>query len=276
MIIKPTDNGREIPWIDDWLRPVVRLHQSPGTPARADSHSGGPMLWPSDEPWPHCDGSSHGTGYDLTAEQVELVRGRSTPFTGAMQLYRRDFPELPFPDGTDLLQVFLCLLEHEEIYGPDVHLVWRAAGEVTDPLAEPPLPEVVDPVYAIWPCVFTPCRSHEYPMHYEIPHELLYELEFAQAPDFRGGPVECWPGHGDSTKIGGWTRWYRGMPGGETCPDCGALRVQMLALASSENECPACDRPEGKAGWRLDGRDDTVNVFACPKDPRHALWVDIQ
>ena len=40
------------------------------------------------------------------------------PFVGALQFYRRDFPELPFPAGTDLLQVFLCTLEHTDDLGP--------------------------------------------------------------------------------------------------------------------------------------------------------------
>ena len=270
MSVTPTDNGREIPWIGEWVRPVVRLHPTPGTATRHDSHLGGPMLWPRDEPWPHCDGSAH-DGFELTDEEV---RGLVTPFAGGLQLYRRDFPELPFPDGTDLLQVFLCLIVHEAHYGPDVRLVWRAAGEVTDPLAEQPVPVLVDPVYEIEPCVFVPCRTREYPMYCELPLELLDELEFARAPGFAGGSVDCWPDIGDNTKIGGWTRWYSRGPGGEECPECGAARVQLLALASQENECghEVSELPR----LRLDGRDGSLNVLACSADPRHPIMPEVQ
>lgn len=78
----------------EWARPAVRLHPVHGSPGVTDSHIGGALLWPADEPWPWCD-------FD------------GEPFVGAVQLYQRDFPELPFPDGTDLLQVFLCTLGHE-------------------------------------------------------------------------------------------------------------------------------------------------------------------
>ncbi|MET9227187.1 hypothetical protein [Lentzea sp. NPDC003310] len=270
MITRPTDNGREIPWIDDWVRPVVRLHPTPGRPGPTDSHLGGPMLWPRDEPWPTCDGSTH-DGFLLTDEEV---RGLVTPFAGGLQLYRRDFPELPFPDGTDLLQVFLCLIVHTDHYGPDARLVWRAAGEVTEPLAEQPAPVLTDPVYAIEPCVFVPCRRQEYPMYSELPFELLDELEFTKEPDFRGGSVDCWPGIGDYSKIGGWTRWYSSDGGWEACPDCGTKRVQLLALTSNENECDhdVGERPQ----LSFDGRDSAVNVFVCPADARHALLVEVQ
>ena len=63
--------------MDEFARPVAYLNPKPGSPTVADSHACGPMLWPADEPWPWCD--------------------------GVAQLYARDFPELLFPDGTDLL-----------------------------------------------------------------------------------------------------------------------------------------------------------------------------
>jgi hypothetical protein len=67
------------------------------------------MLWPRADPWPQCDGAAHLHSPELTDEQI---RGLHTPFVACAQLYRRDFPELPFPDGTDVLQVFLCPIGH--------------------------------------------------------------------------------------------------------------------------------------------------------------------
>ena len=119
----PTDNGEPIPGIEDWARPVVILNPAPGSPAVADSHIGGPMLWPADEPWPWCDGTTHSAYVHVKAEDCEDV---AVPFVGAVQLYRRDFPELPFPDGTDLLQVLLCPLHHRENGGPGMRFRWRA------------------------------------------------------------------------------------------------------------------------------------------------------
>jgi hypothetical protein len=269
MSIKPTDNGREIPWIDAWARPVVRLHPSPGKAERSESHLGGPMLWPHDEPWPHCDGADHVGNYDLTDDQV---RGLRTPFAGCAQLYQADFPELPFPDGTDLLQVFLCTIEHEDIFGPDARLVWRAASQVTDPLDDQPAPVLVDPRYVFRPCVFNPCRATQYPRTCELPHELLDELEFVNndGVDPAGNP--SWPTFGDASKIGGWTRWFAGGPGDSECPECGTLRVQLLALSEHEVECTECDRPESAhMGWQLLGGGGALNFLACPNDVHHPV-----
>jgi hypothetical protein len=35
-------------------RTTTRLHPRPGSPTVHDSSVGGPLMWPSDEPWPHC------------------------------------------------------------------------------------------------------------------------------------------------------------------------------------------------------------------------------
>ncbi|RDI27914.1 hypothetical protein [Lentzea flaviverrucosa] len=172
MGVRPTDNGREIPWVDAWAHPVVRLHPSPGEAERTDSHLGGPMLWPRDEPWPHCD---HVGDYDLTDDQV---RGLRTPFAGCAQLYQADFPELPFPDA---------------------RLVWRAAGQVTDPLDDQPAPVLVDPRYVFRPCVFNPCRAIQFPMACE----LLHELEFINCEGVDPAGDYSWPTFGAATKIGG-------------------------------------------------------------------------
>ncbi|GAA3639142.1 hypothetical protein GCM10022267_27020 [Lentzea roselyniae] len=271
---KPTDNGREIPWLDNMVRPVVRLHPAPGPAGPTDSHLGGPMLWPRHEPWPQCDGAGHRGSLDLTDEQV---RGLPTPFAAGVQLYRHDFPELPFPEGTDVLQVFLCPLVHDGHWGPDIRLVWRAAGQVTDPLADQPVPVLVDPMYAFRPCVFNPCRANEYPMMCDVPRELLYELEFAKADGFDHANHETWPCLGDATKIGGWTRWFASDPYDMDCPDCGATRVQLLALAAHEDECTGCDQPTGgHVGWEFIGGSGALNVLVCPKDVHHTMKLQIE
>src|SRR4051794_32474333 len=51
----PVDITAEISGIEAYARTTVRLHPRPGTPSAADSHIGGPLLWPAEEPWPFCE-----------------------------------------------------------------------------------------------------------------------------------------------------------------------------------------------------------------------------
>jgi hypothetical protein len=135
----------------------------------------------------------------------------------------------------------------------------------------------VDPTYAFRPCVFTPCRAREYPMMFEVPRELLYELEFVKAEGLDQAHHESWPGMGDATKIGGWTRWFAGEPHEMDCPDCGTSRVQLLALAAREDGCTVCDQPEGEhVGWEFVGGSGALNVFVCPTDVHHTMKLEMQ
>lgn len=43
------------PALDAFAQAATRLNPSPGAPAAADSHIGGPLLWPANEAWPACD-----------------------------------------------------------------------------------------------------------------------------------------------------------------------------------------------------------------------------
>lgn len=66
--------------------PCVLLHPEPGLTGAESSGLGGEFAWPRGEAWP-------------TDED-------GVPFQGGLQLWRRDFPELPYPAGSDLLQLF--------------------------------------------------------------------------------------------------------------------------------------------------------------------------
>ncbi|KJK44450.1 hypothetical protein UK23_29385 [Lentzea aerocolonigenes] len=252
-----------MPGIDEWARPVVELNPAPGEPTAADSHIGGPLLWPADEPWPHCDGSTHEGSTDSPSAHAVGVR---VPFVSALQLYRRDFPELPFPADTDVLQVFLCTLRHERNWGPDVHVVWRDTARVTTTIAEEPRPELQEPDLAPAPRLLKPVRDVEYPMLEELPKALIDSLEAAQEDydEF----FDTWPDVATGSKIGGWTAWWQTGPGpGPECPECGDPRRQTLALATHE--------PSGDdVGWEF-GREGVLNVFMCPRDVNHPFEVHI-
>lgn len=192
---------------------ATRLHPRPGAPSTADSSVGGPLLWPADEPWPVCtDGDHHyvfrlrtpgtvrrsreiyaaaqaratasGSRYDLTDEERaelpssdftephELLR-QPIPLVPVAQLYRRDVPGFVGPDGTDLLQVLWCPLDHpEEGYNPRVRLYWRRSADVPEPLAAAPEPSVVSDSYLPNRCVVYPEQVREFQYGGLLPEDL--------------------------------------------------------------------------------------------------------
>ncbi|MCF3131727.1 hypothetical protein [Streptomyces olivochromogenes] len=52
---RPVDVTAVFPELAPLARPAIRLHPRAGAPSVRDSSVGGPLLWPSEEPWPHCD-----------------------------------------------------------------------------------------------------------------------------------------------------------------------------------------------------------------------------
>lgn len=92
----PVDPAIIAPGIEQYLRTTVRLHPRAGDPGPHDSHIGGPMLWPSAQPWPTC----RARDCDAVAEEIPMIA--LAQFTAA------DFPEIEFPDGADVAQIFQC------------------------------------------------------------------------------------------------------------------------------------------------------------------------
>ena len=236
----------------DWAKPAVLLNPLAGDPTDADSHIGGPMLWPIDEPWPWCDGATH----DPQSPGVPGadIAGVGMPFVGAVQLYRRDFPELPFPDGTDVLQVFLCTLHHDldHSYGPDVRLVWRDSTTVVELIEVEPQPPLQEEIYTPTVNVLEPVRITEYAHPFDRPEELR---------------DADWPETSSGTKIGGWTAWWQTGPIEFPCAECGTVLRQMLSLGTHE---PSGDNVE----WEF-GREGNLNVFTCPRDVRHPVVLHV-
>ncbi|RSM37877.1 hypothetical protein DMA12_35340 [Amycolatopsis balhimycina DSM 5908] len=202
---------------------------------------------------------------------------------GAAQLFRRDFPDLPFPEGTDLLQVLLCPNEHQldrsgadYYYGPAAHLVWRASAEVTEVAGQPPQPASVGGEFVPRPCLFTPCQVVEYPALDEVPDEIKRTLSFVQPGGFVDN-YEGWPKVGQSSKVGGWAFWWQSSPWKHDCQDCGAGLRLLLSLHSYEHKDALCsceqDQPD-PVGWEF-GRQGAFNIFACPNDVTHAFKLHI-
>jgi hypothetical protein len=139
-----------------WLAGVVpiqaiRLHPRRGLRSfdPGSSKMGWPFLWPSDEPWPVCTQQDPGMlamaeagvkQVDLTTIDVatqEIVAnvmgkwrdGHNVPYLPVLQLRRTEYPDLPFPDDTDLFQLLWCPMIHFEGNGGFL-LYWRKSAAI--------------------------------------------------------------------------------------------------------------------------------------------------
>jgi len=276
----PTDNGREIPGIAELARTATRLHPRPGAPTAGDSHIGGPLWWPAAEPWPHCDGRMPtSSGRPQEGWTDEHVAEGPVALVSAIQLFRRDFPDLPFPDGTDLLQVLFCPNEHDgpDYYGPAAHVVWRASAEVTELAGPPPQPASIDDEFIPRPCVFRPCQVVEYPNIEELPDEIKSTLSFVNEAGYVIGGYKGWPPVIQGSKVGGWAFWWQTSPWKHNCQDCGAGLRLLLSLHTYEHENELCSCEGGQlapVGWEF-GRQGALNIFTCPEDSTHAFKLHI-
>ncbi|MGA6168877.1 hypothetical protein ACPEIF_01285 [Streptomyces sp. NPDC012600] len=211
---RPFDVTAVFPQLAPLARTATRLHPRPGMPSPQDSSIGGPLLWPADEPWPHCDGPHVMDGINpalspadvrlerrfcaasrtrgLTEEEQEAwqrirppqkypVKLAVAPYEGSIamlpvaQLYARDVPDLRTPERTDLLQVLWCPFDHPIM--PKTTLFWRSAATVTDILTTPPEPPAMQfDGYLPEPCLIHPEQVTEYPDHLELSEELQEQL----------------------------------------------------------------------------------------------------
>jgi len=94
------------------------------------------------------------------------------------QLRADDVPDLPRPDGVDLLQVLWCPFEHslEPLTGPAVRQIWRRQEE-SPTFCSTPSGEVGDEGYIPTPCRLHPEQIVEYPFPQELPQDLQERLD---------------------------------------------------------------------------------------------------
>ncbi|MEU9148340.1 hypothetical protein [Streptomyces sp. NPDC048349] len=212
---RPFDVTALFPQLAPLARTATRLHPRPGSPTVHDSHVGGPLLWPADEPWPYCDEPHdrhastvvHAPGdvrllrRDLAAaderlrldpeapgytpgeletwERIKVGRpwfDGPVPLLPVSQLYARDVP-FPRSADADLLQVLWCPFDHAMAH-PKTALFWRSSATVTDVLDAPPEPPVIQSAhYLPEPCLFSPEQVTEYPHPRELDKELRDQLD---------------------------------------------------------------------------------------------------
>ncbi|GAA1015960.1 hypothetical protein Aple_011110 [Acrocarpospora pleiomorpha] len=339
--LRPVDIASIFPELAPLARQAVRLHPRPGIPTPYESSIGGPLLWPANEKWPVCtemhDDSELPVSLDdvrrrralleaawlrprgpkenlLSQEERALLDtlqaghpsdGEPNALLPVAQLYLRDIPGLPCPDGADLLQVLWCPLDHETSL-PAAYLVWRDAASVVDPLVSPPEPADVDHYgnYVPEPCILHPEPVIEYPAPHELPEDLLDRLAvWARAEWTKSHPEDEDHGSGDAYyqyelsvapgwKLGGWGPWSFSDPWPMLCATCKTECRPLLTVSSGEWDggsgswIPLEDRvpPAGPVGLREPsdppmvsiGRGYNMQIYICPVSFDHPHLENMQ
>lgn len=212
-----------VPEIAPYAATTTLLHPRPGEPGSRDAHMGGPLLWPADQEWPTCSEHPGEDPYDLVS---------------VAQLPAADVVGLPFPDGTDLLQVLWCPVHHRqphpEGWGPAGRVVWRRAADVAEELPDQPDgwaeweddPEGVVPR----PCVLHPEPLPDFPPADGLPRDLRDRLA-ATGSEGLYDLLSVRPG----CKAGGSMDWtVASRPAALDCPACAAPYTLLLQVDSYE------------------------------------------
>jgi hypothetical protein len=198
------------------------------------------------------------------------------------QLTAADFPEIAFPQGTDLLQILWCVGYHDPF--TPCRVVWRRASEVTEILDDPPVPDLEGELpgfyetYIPRPCVLHPERLIEYPWWGDLPDDLGERLQAWDKDKDLLDEVSTAPGF----KVGG-SVVHGAAPTGLECVTCGAPAVLLLQLGNSEGYgrwWPIEDRhlvpgtPEYEQACtptRMMIDVGTGGLFVCSADPEHPV-----
>ncbi|GFE70632.1 DUF1963 domain-containing protein [Chroococcus sp. FPU101] len=236
----PIDLTAILPAYAPLARKTVRLHPRSGVCGLDESKLGGMFLMPKDEPWP----------YDAES---------GFPLIPVLQLRIEDVPEIGFPEGKDLFQLFWSF---NEILVCKVF--WRNRSEIIEPLVK--LPEDVliemeeNAACYPTPCILHPERVIEYPHIFDIADyypKLDEALESSKAlkkaiasiPDLDyDEPSDVYQdllSTADGTKVGGYPNWVQD-------PEAPEDMEYLLTIASCECDEATCLRwlpKEDRDNW---------------------------
>ncbi|MFJ9691219.1 hypothetical protein [Kitasatospora sp. NPDC101183] len=303
--MEKADVAAVFPELGTLARQAVRLCPRSGDPGVGDSSVGGALLWPTGEPWPVCEGPHPDPELPVTVADVRLrralyeVTGRTPEQDAALeatfeghlssgqpnamlpvaQLYARDVPLLPWPEGADVLQVLWCPLEHDPDWAPATRVVWRSSAAVGEVAAEPPVPaDVTDHGgYVPEPCVVRPEVVTEYPAPLELEEGLRERIGDWCAREFVGAsPVysdvesarayyQCELAVTSGWKAMGWGPWSSMDPWPMWCEECGERMRPLLTIGGDEEQ----------VGVTI-GRSNDLQLYYCPLDPAHPHGVAVQ
>ncbi|MGW2938849.1 hypothetical protein ACWDA7_45520 [Streptomyces sp. NPDC001156] len=313
---RPVDVSVEFPELAGMTRTAVRLHPVPGAPTVHDSSVGGPLLWPANEEWPRFDPEEppHGevtladvwkphalptatqqSGVELVGwptdgyEPGDVTASEPQPLIPVAQLYARDVPRLPFPEGTDVLQVLWLPVPDLEGCWPAVQLRWRAADEVRKVLTGPPELAFVElDEHVPRPCVLHPEEIREFPPLHLLGEELQervmawsqaasleYQWELSVAPGWKAGgwPAEFTfrdPADADELccgECGGPVEALLTIDGGELGAGGGswaALELQAMVEADPSTHLDVYAPTQIQIG-----RGYVLQFYYCLADPKH-------
>jgi hypothetical protein len=157
------------------------------------------------------------------------------PLVSVAQIYRRDVPQLAFPDGCDLLQVLWCPFIIGGCGTPTPQVRWRNSESIDWILEEVPPTVSIAPEDSIPdPCVLHPEPVIDYPS-WDMPEELfnglrerIGELEVRTGWKYYSHLAEA-PG----IKLGGYPSWSQ-EPCWPDCPGCGQTMDHLLTVSSWE------------------------------------------
>ncbi|MBC2907012.1 hypothetical protein [Streptomyces cupreus] len=275
-----------MPQLVDWRKITVRLHPRPGTPSFQESHVGGPMLRMPGRAWPSCD------------EHPAEINGSliPRPMVSVAQLYKQQFPEIPYPVDSDLLQIFWCPNDHFIEYtessfeGPAVKIVWgdssmglggyhSTAADIVDPLIDS---------YLVRPCGITPERVVEFPDVDELPADVRSMLEILDQRE--GLRYQYALSVARGWKVGGWASWHSTDLLDLSCPDCDGPVTLLLKVDSNEWDSgsrrwrPVEDRDledeelqVAYAPTRVEvARAGELRIFCCRSNVHHRVVLDTQ
>ncbi|MFI0790026.1 DUF1963 domain-containing protein [Streptomyces lydicus] len=244
---RPVNVEELFPELIPFRREAVRLHPRAGSPSCHDSSVGGPLLWPAAEPWPVC-AEEH---YDPdTASELQAA----VPMVPVVQVHQADAPGIPFPEGTDLLQVLWCPYAHGEYCYPLPQVHWRDSRGIGDILSTPAPVEGLPEDWYPNPCVVHPEQVTEYPSN-----DLSWDLRDALRQRFdelhATTGLHYWYHLADAPgiKLGGYPGWTQ-EPCWPDCEACGGRMEHLLTVASWEFDgeswrtwLPVEDRTD--SGW---------------------------
>jgi hypothetical protein len=208
---------------------TVRLHPRYGNEPPVDaSKLGGIFLWPAGEPWPVC-------------------RSHEIPLVAVLQLRASDFPEMPFPPGTDLFQLLWCPREHHDVpgfldesspmYWAAPQFFWRNCRGIAFPRQGNPRPQEAYYEYIPFTCRLLPERVVEFPSVYDLPEDLtnrIYEWQDRHLDEngTHACRYEAELSAARGTKIGGYLHWIQD-PWIPRC-SCGTPMEHLLTIATVE------------------------------------------
>ncbi|WP_321475340.1 hypothetical protein [uncultured Paludibaculum sp.] len=265
-----------------WLRPG-RTTPLPGSASKI----GGVIAWPADVPWPVCDGG------DTWLDEGDVQNDYFTPLA---QFRQDDFPELPFPANSNILQLLWCPSLHDDphsdirILGPRTLAFWHRIDRLQT--VSNPTPRCARPGLIPGECAFQPLRMADPPPWWLLTAEEQDRfVNLVSAGDPALDALETTIAHWDNvgtvpgTKLLGHSfDWQRG--GGDRTCACGREMPHLFTIGARE-----VDPSFGAWYWRYDpslksaGRtirvegihslDGSVEIFCCdvcPDRPIKAHW----